>query len=156
MSQLAERVKAQRVKEVKEQMSWEVERSCIALQKLQDWYSTHTHAHTMGCPLSSACVLFLRFRDFLSPVVTVGGSRTNHRVSTFHMPALIDPSLQLSGDSSPGPPDEDDKDEAAAAPEYEKTKMELADDSAEMEGVYFSPHLTLRSPNVQFTVNSDI
>lgn len=50
-TQQAERVKAQRVKEAKEQMSWEVERSSVALKKLRNWYSSHTHTHTKEFPL---------------------------------------------------------------------------------------------------------
>ncbi|KAA8584641.1 hypothetical protein FQN60_008426, partial [Etheostoma spectabile] len=38
-SEQAERVKAQRVREVRKQMAWEEERSSIALNKLQDWSS---------------------------------------------------------------------------------------------------------------------
>lgn len=37
-SEQAERVKAQRVREVRKQMGWEEERCSIALSKLQDWY----------------------------------------------------------------------------------------------------------------------
>lgn len=48
-SQQAERVKAQRLEEFKEQMSWEVEHCSIALKKLQDRYSSHTH--TIESPL---------------------------------------------------------------------------------------------------------
>lgn len=66
-------------------------------------------------------------------MVTVGAIRTSHRVSTFHIPALVGPSLQLRGDSTLDQPDEDG-DDADAAPEYKKRQLELAKDSTKMEG----------------------
>lgn len=66
-------------------------------------------------------------------MVTVGAILTNHRVSTFHIPALVGPSLQLREDSTLGQPDEDGDDEDAA-PEYGRSQPELAKDSTEVEG----------------------
>lgn len=66
-------------------------------------------------------------------MVTVGAIRTSHRVSTFHIPALVGPSLQLRGDSSLYQADEDG-DDVDAAPEYEKSQLELTEDSTELEG----------------------
>lgn len=74
-------------------------------------------------------------------MVTVGAIRTRHRVSTFHLPPLVRPSLQLRGDSGLGQPDEDgddddvdDDDDDDDVPEYGKSQLELAEDIPEVEG----------------------
>ncbi|KAF3702324.1 Cilia- and flagella-associated protein 44 [Channa argus] len=69
----AERVKIQRVMEVRKQLEWEEERSQIALSKIQDW-----------------------FRDTLeTSVITVIAICSNHRVSTYRLPVLPETSAQL-------------------------------------------------------------
>ncbi|XP_053196505.1 cilia- and flagella-associated protein 44 [Scomber japonicus] len=103
----AERLKAQRVREVKKQLAWEVEHRCIALKKLQDW-----------------------FRDALeSRVVTVVAIGTNHRISTYRLPALAGPSAWLRQQSKPGWTDGDE----AAAQEHRKSRAEHSKDSDELE-----------------------
>ncbi|KAM9841109.1 cilia- and flagella-associated protein 44-like [Aulostomus maculatus] len=75
----AEREKVEEVKEVRRQLAWEEERSWIALKKLQDW-----------------------FKDSLeSKEVCVGAICSDHRVSTYHLLALTEPSALLSQPSSP-------------------------------------------------------
>ncbi|XP_044029955.1 cilia- and flagella-associated protein 44 [Siniperca chuatsi] len=106
-SEQAERLKAQRVREVRKQMSWEEERCSIALSKLQDW-----------------------FRDSLeASVVTVVAICTDHRVSTYRLPALTEPPTLLRHQSRPGWPDRD----GAAAPERRKSRAEPAKDSCKLE-----------------------
>nr|XP_024659041.1 cilia- and flagella-associated protein 44 isoform X2 [Maylandia zebra] len=69
----AERLKAQRVMEVRKQLAWEQERCSIALKKLQDW-----------------------FRDSLGgKMVTVVAIQTSHRVSTYHLPEPAELSAQV-------------------------------------------------------------
>ncbi|XP_032395282.1 cilia- and flagella-associated protein 44 [Etheostoma spectabile] len=105
-SEQAERVKAQRVREVRKQMAWEEERSSIALNKLQDW-----------------------FKDSLeADVVTVVAICTDHRVSTYRLPALARPSTGLRH-HRPGRPDEDE----VAAPESTNSRAEPAKDSSMLE-----------------------
>ncbi|XP_045922375.1 cilia- and flagella-associated protein 44 isoform X1 [Micropterus dolomieu] len=106
-SEQAERVKAQRVREVRKQMAWEEERCSIALSKLQDW-----------------------FRDSLEAnMVTVVAICTDHRVSTYRLPTLTEPLTQLKHQSRPGWPDRD----GAAAPESRKTRAEPAKDCSTLE-----------------------
>ncbi|KAF1377233.1 hypothetical protein PFLUV_G00198560 [Perca fluviatilis] len=102
----AERVKAQRVREVRKQMAWEEERSSIALRKLQDWFKDSLEAN----------------------VVTVVAIRSDHRVSTYRLPALARPSTGLRH-HRPGWPDEDE----AAAPEHRKSRAEPVKDSSVLE-----------------------
>ncbi|XP_067430871.1 cilia- and flagella-associated protein 44 [Thunnus thynnus] len=103
----AEKVKAQRVREVRKQLGWEMERCCIALKKLQDW-----------------------FKDSLeSKVITVVAICTNHRVSSYRLPALTEPSAWLRQQSRPGRPDED----GAATQERRRSRAEPAKDSGELE-----------------------
>ncbi|XP_074546967.1 cilia- and flagella-associated protein 44 [Halichoeres trimaculatus] len=81
----AERVKAQRVREVRKQMSWEEERCSIALSKIQDW-----------------------FRNSLeSTMITVVAIGSEHRVSTYRLPALTKTSTKLTHQSAAGQPDGD-------------------------------------------------
>ncbi|XP_039856211.1 cilia- and flagella-associated protein 44 isoform X2 [Simochromis diagramma] len=69
----AERLKAQRVMEVRKQLAWEQERCSIALKKLQDW-----------------------FRDSLGgKMVIVVAIQTSHRVSTYHLPEPAELSAQV-------------------------------------------------------------
>ncbi|XP_012720586.2 cilia- and flagella-associated protein 44 [Fundulus heteroclitus] len=65
----AEKQKARKVMEVRKQMAWEQERSSIALRKLQEW-SEGTQQ---------------------TDVITVVALRSNHRVSTYRLPALPPP-----------------------------------------------------------------
>ncbi|XP_077441867.1 cilia- and flagella-associated protein 44-like isoform X1 [Vanacampus margaritifer] len=60
------REKTRKLKEVQEQMSWEEQRSHIALKKLQEWFNGSLE----------------------SSIVTVFSIRTDHRVSTYRIPAL--------------------------------------------------------------------
>ncbi|XP_035523590.1 cilia- and flagella-associated protein 44-like [Morone saxatilis] len=101
----AERVKAQRVREVRKHMSWEEEHCSVALRKLQDW-----------------------FKDSLeATVVTVVAICTDHRVSTYRLPALTEPSARVGHQSKPGLPD------GATAPERRKSKAEPAKESSKLE-----------------------
>ncbi|XP_037609336.1 cilia- and flagella-associated protein 44 [Sebastes umbrosus] len=77
-SEQVERVKAQRVREVRKQMNWEEERCSIALSKLQDW-----------------------FKDSLEAKVTVVAICTDHRISTYCLPALAKPSSPLRHQKRP-------------------------------------------------------
>lgn len=130
------------MKEVKEQMSWEVERSNVALKKLQDWYSSHTrlHTHTQELPFITEAkdlyvVLFCsRFRDSFASVVSVEAIGTSHSVSTFHVPALVTSSLQLREGSRLSHLDEDGEGDYEAVPEYGESQAELAKDGIEAEG----------------------
>ncbi|XP_036972430.1 cilia- and flagella-associated protein 44 [Acanthopagrus latus] len=102
-SEQTERVKAQRVREVRKLMAWEEERCSIALRKIQDW-----------------------FRDSLETVVTVVAIRTDHRVYTYRLPVLTELSNQPRHQSRP------DSD-AAAAPERRRSRAEPANDSSKLE-----------------------
>ncbi|KAM6975484.1 cilia- and flagella-associated protein 44-like [Tautogolabrus adspersus] len=103
----AERVTAQRVREVRKQMSWEQERCSIALSKLQDW-----------------------FRDSLeSNMVTVVAICSEHRVSTYRLPALTKTSAQLVHQSRTSPPEE----EQNAVQGRRKSKAEPANNGSILE-----------------------
>ena len=75
---------------------------------------------------------------------------TNHRVSTFRIPALVRSSAQLRGDSRLDQPDEDggddeDDDDDDDAPEHGKSPTELAEDSPEVGGgATFSSAMSFR------------
>ncbi|XP_042365640.1 cilia- and flagella-associated protein 44 [Plectropomus leopardus] len=103
----AERVMAQRVSEVRKQLAWELERCNIAFNKLQEG-----------------------FKDSLEATVTVVAIRTDHRMSTYHLPSLTETSSQLRHQGRPGCPDED----GAAAPERRRSRAEPAKDSSRIEG----------------------
>uniref|UniRef100_A0A8D0ARD3 Cilia- and flagella-associated protein 44 n=1 Tax=Sander lucioperca TaxID=283035 RepID=A0A8D0ARD3_SANLU len=78
----------------------------------------------------SPLVFVFRFKDSLEAnVVTVVAIRTDHRVSTYRLPALTRPSTALRH-HRPGWPDEDE----AAAPERRKSRAEPAKDSSILEG----------------------
>ncbi|KAM7369353.1 hypothetical protein PAMP_013627 [Pampus punctatissimus] len=78
---------------------------------------THTYTHTW-------------FRDTLeSKVVTVVAISTDHRVSTYHLPAVTEPSTRLRQQSRPGCPDGD----GSAALERKKSRAEPVKDSRELE-----------------------
>lgn len=80
---------------------------------------------------TSHLVFVIRFRDSLEAnVVTVVAICTDHRVSTYRLPALTESSTQLRHQSRPGWPDED----GAAAPECRKLRAEPAKDSSKLEG----------------------
>ncbi|AWP14907.1 putative cilia- and flagella-associated protein 44 [Scophthalmus maximus] len=99
----AERMKSQRMMEVRRELGWEEERCQVALCKLQDG-----------------------FRDSLeSSVVTVVAVRSDHRVSTYHLPPITEPSAQLPHQSRRAQLDEH-KD---AAPGRRKARAEPAMDS---------------------------
>ncbi|XP_050928726.1 cilia- and flagella-associated protein 44 [Lates calcarifer] len=103
----AERVKSQWVMEVRKQLGWEEERSCVGLSKLQDW-----------------------FRDSLEAnMVTVVAIRTDHRLSTYRLPTLAKPSADLRRQSTSSRPDRD----RDAAPERRKSRAEPAKDSVIVE-----------------------
>ncbi|KAK5851669.1 hypothetical protein PBY51_023206 [Eleginops maclovinus] len=99
----AEREKAQRVREVREQMAWEEERCSIALRKMQDW-----------------------FKDSLTDVVTVVAVCSDHRVSTYSLPALPEHSAQLRHQTRPGWTQGD----GAAATERGRPRVEPAKDGS--------------------------
>lgn len=63
-------------------------------------------------------------------MITVVTNCTDHRISTFHQPAFIEPSVQLEKESSPGQNDEG----AAAATEHRNNNVKLAEDSSQFEG----------------------
>lgn len=71
-----------------------------------------------------------RFGDYLVPVVPVAAIHTDHRLSTFHLPGLNEPTLEVRKESSPGQNAEDD----AAPPEDKKSKVDLAKDSSKLKG----------------------
>ncbi|TMS08587.1 cilia- and flagella-associated protein 44 [Larimichthys crocea] len=99
----AERLKAQQVREIRKHMAWEQERCSIALSKLQTW-----------------------FADSLdSDVITVVAICTDHRVFTYRLPALTEPSAQHRHQTKP--------DDGAAAPEKKLPKPEPAKDSSTLE-----------------------
>ncbi|XP_023139357.2 cilia- and flagella-associated protein 44-like isoform X2 [Amphiprion ocellaris] len=100
-----ERMKAERVMEVRKQLAWEQERCSIAFNKLQDWFKESPEDN----------------------VVTVVAIRTDHRVSTYHLPVLTSPSAQHI---TPSLPDGDRED---AAPKHSKHKAKPATDSSEDE-----------------------
>ncbi|XP_051813632.1 cilia- and flagella-associated protein 44-like isoform X5 [Acanthochromis polyacanthus] len=100
-----ERMKAERVMEVRKQLAWEQERYSIAFNKLQDWFKASPEAN----------------------MVTVVAIRTDHRVSTYHLPVLTNPSAQQITPSS------SDGDREDAAPEHSKHKTKPATDSSEVE-----------------------
>ncbi|GLD56738.1 cilia- and flagella-associated protein 44-like protein, partial [Lates japonicus] len=103
----AERVKSQRAMEVRKQLGWEEERSCVALSQLQDW-----------------------FRDSLEAnMVTVVAIHTDHRLSTYRLPTLAKPSAELRRQSTSSRPDGD----RDAAPERRKSRAEPAKDSIIIE-----------------------
>ncbi|XP_037341186.2 cilia- and flagella-associated protein 44 [Pungitius pungitius] len=103
-SEQAERVKAQRVREVRKQMAWDQERSSIALRKLQDW-----------------------FKDPLE--VTVVAFHTDHRVSAYRLPARTVPSSQLRDQRRPSCLNGD----KATGLECRESKVEPAKDSSILE-----------------------
>lgn len=80
---------------------------------------------------ASHLVFVIRFRDSLEAnVVTVVTIYTNHRVSTYRLPALSRSSTQLRHQSRPGWHDED----GAAATDRRKSRAEPAKDSSKLEG----------------------
>ncbi|XP_061589187.1 cilia- and flagella-associated protein 44 [Cololabis saira] len=72
--ELAEQLKAKRVREVRKQMAWEQERCSIALRKLQDWCNDSLEGN----------------------IVTVVAIRTNHRISTYHLSMVADSQVKSS------------------------------------------------------------
>ncbi|KAK9532789.1 hypothetical protein VZT92_010157 [Zoarces viviparus] len=71
-SEYMERVKAQRVRELRKEMAEKEEHYSIVLSKLHDWFKDSPEAS----------------------MVTVVAIGTDHRVSTYHLPALVEPSSQ--------------------------------------------------------------
>ncbi|XP_062269281.1 cilia- and flagella-associated protein 44 [Platichthys flesus] len=98
----AERLKLQRMMEVREQLSWEKERSHIAFSKLQDW-----------------------FRDSVEEanVITLVAIRSDHRVSTYSL--LTKSSAQLGHQDTPSCPDRDKH----LTSDRRKSRTELEKDS---------------------------
>ncbi|XP_068191495.1 cilia- and flagella-associated protein 44-like [Antennarius striatus] len=106
----AEKVKVQKVKEVKKQMNWDEERCNIGLSKLQDYFRG-----TIGVD-----------------VVSVVAIQTNHRVSTYRVLAVIESSAQQ--ESSPSMPHSD----TTAAPAHKKSRpqpVEVSSSTSEDEGM---------------------
>ncbi|TKS84134.1 Cilia- and flagella-associated protein 44 [Collichthys lucidus] len=99
----AERLKAQQVREIRKHMAWEQERCSIALSKLQTWFADSLE----------------------SDVITVVAICTDHRVFTYRLPALTEPSAQHRHQTKP--------DDGAAAPEKKLPKPEPAKDSSTLE-----------------------
>nr|XP_046230506.1 cilia- and flagella-associated protein 44 isoform X2 [Scatophagus argus] len=108
-SEQAERVKAQRVRELRKHMGWEEERCNLALSKLQDWFRNSLETN----------------------VVTVVAIYTDHKISTYRLPVLTEPLTQLRHQSRPSWSDGD----AAATLERRKSKAEPAKDSSRLEEV---------------------
>ncbi|KAK2818850.1 hypothetical protein Q5P01_024411 [Channa striata] len=109
----AERVKSQRVMEVRKQLEWEEERCQKALSKLQDW-----------------------FRDSVeTDVITVIAICSDHRVSTYRLPALTKTSAQLRHHSKPSQLEETE----AAALQHRKARAEPAKSVIEEEQVLSTP-----------------
>ncbi|XP_040053049.2 cilia- and flagella-associated protein 44 [Gasterosteus aculeatus] len=106
-SEQAERVKAQRVREVRKQMGWEEERCSIALSKLQDCFKDSLEAN----------------------MVTVVAFNTDHRVSTYRLPARAEAPSQLRDQRRPSCLSGD----KAAGPECRKSRVEPAKDSSILE-----------------------
>ncbi|CAJ1071125.1 cilia- and flagella-associated protein 44 [Xyrichtys novacula] len=104
----AEREKAQRVRGVRMQMSWEEERCSVALSKLQDWFRSSLE----------------------STVVTVVAICSEHRVSTYHLPALTKTSTQFSPQSTASQPDED----KTTVTGRRRSKAEPAKNGSKLEG----------------------
>ncbi|XP_053266653.1 cilia- and flagella-associated protein 44 [Pleuronectes platessa] len=98
----AERLKLQRMMEVREQLSWEKERSHIAFSKLQDW-----------------------FRDSVEEanVITLVAIRSDLRVSTYSL--LSKSSAQLGQQDTPSCPDRDKH----VTSDRRKSRTELEKDS---------------------------
>ncbi|XP_034565559.1 cilia- and flagella-associated protein 44 [Notolabrus celidotus] len=103
----AERVKAQRVREVRKQISWEEERCSIALSKLQDWFRSSLE----------------------STMVTVVAIRSEHRVSTYRLPALTKTSTKPTNQSAASQPDGDRN----AAPGRRRSRAEPAKNGNNLE-----------------------
>ncbi|KAM8827411.1 cilia- and flagella-associated protein 44 isoform 2-T2 [Spinachia spinachia] len=124
-SEQAERVKAHRVREVRKQMGWEEERCSIALSKLQDW-----------------------FKDSLeTSMVTVVAFHTEHRVSTYLLPARADASSRLRDQRRPSCLDGD----KAAGPECRKSRVESAKDSSILEKEEMLHHPQARPAVIKLT-----
>ncbi|XP_033502384.2 cilia- and flagella-associated protein 44 isoform X1 [Epinephelus lanceolatus] len=122
-SEQAERIKAQRVREVRQHMAWEEERCSIALSKLQDWFKDSLEAN----------------------VVTVVAICTDHRVSTYPLPALTKPSSQLTHQRRPSWPDGD----GAAATERRKSRAEPVKDGSKIEEEEVRPHPVARPSGIK-------
>ncbi|XP_069562406.1 cilia- and flagella-associated protein 44 [Brachyistius frenatus] len=103
----AEKLKAERVMEVRKQLGWEQERCSIALRKPQDWFSDSLEAN----------------------MVTVVAIRSDHRVSTYCLPLLTEPSTSVTQQSTSSQPKED----RDAALGRRKSRMEPMKDKLEEE-----------------------
>lgn len=110
----------------------------ISLRFRPCWYNDNQPPTRIKASLH---VFVFRFRDSLeSKVVTVVAICTNHRVSTYRLPSLTEPSSRLRQQSRPGWSDGD----GTAALERRKSRAEPAKDSSELEGeegvcVFVSP-----------------
>ncbi|XP_041825763.1 cilia- and flagella-associated protein 44 isoform X2 [Melanotaenia boesemani] len=99
----AEKLKAQKVMEVRREMAWEQERSTIALRKLQEW-----------------------FKDSLEiNIITVVAIHSNHKISTYHLPPSAKSHTRVRPQSTARQSDGDKE----AALESKKTREESAKDS---------------------------
>uniref|UniRef100_A0A7N6BMS0 Cilia- and flagella-associated protein 44 n=1 Tax=Anabas testudineus TaxID=64144 RepID=A0A7N6BMS0_ANATE len=105
-SEQAERVKSQRVMEVRKQIGWEEERCHIALSKLQYW-----------------------FRDSLQNMITLVAIRSKHSVSTYCVPVVTELSALLRHQRTPSQSEEN----GAATLERRKSRAEPAIDSSALE-----------------------
>ncbi|XP_061148876.1 cilia- and flagella-associated protein 44-like isoform X1 [Syngnathus typhle] len=105
----AEREKTRRLDEVQYQMSWREEHSHLSLKKLQDWFSDSTERN----------------------IVTVFAIRTDHSVSTYHIPSLSTTRLQEESSSNKCGVDETHVVESQATVEqHEKDSSETDEEEA--------------------------
>ncbi|XP_029963563.1 cilia- and flagella-associated protein 44-like [Salarias fasciatus] len=104
--ELTERLKAERLSEVRREMAWEQERCSTAFNKLQEWFRSSAEAN----------------------VVTVVGIHSDHRVSTYRLPVFSEIPTQQSRSSST----ERHRD---SSPETTDATVESADDSSQTEEV---------------------
>ncbi|XP_031711807.1 cilia- and flagella-associated protein 44 isoform X2 [Anarrhichthys ocellatus] len=121
-----ERVKAQRVRELRKQMAEEEERCTIVLSKLHDWFKDSPEAS----------------------MVTVVAIGTDHRVSTYHLPALAEPSSQPR---HPSPDISSTGGHKAAGLECRQSRAEPAKDGSLVEMEEVLPRPQPRKPEVKLT-----
>ncbi|XP_077352720.1 cilia- and flagella-associated protein 44-like isoform X2 [Festucalex cinctus] len=101
----AVREKTRKLKEVQEQLSWEEQRSHVALKKLQEWFNGSLESN----------------------VVTVFAIRTHHRVSTYRIPAFSSVQAQQQSSYSEASSNE------TAPDEGRKSKDQTTKDSHETD-----------------------
>ncbi|XP_061603630.1 cilia- and flagella-associated protein 44-like [Phyllopteryx taeniolatus] len=117
----AEREKMRKLKKIQEQMSWEEQHSHIALKIIQD-----------------------RFKGYLETnIVTVFAIGTDHRVSTYHIPAL--PSAQVQQQSSYSKSSSNE----TAQVERRRSRDQTVKDSSETDEEYVPHSLVTRSSGIK-------